>query len=97
MKRIALIVFCVLAVSPNSFSQTPADAIAKALLAAPENLRADATVIKWKPDFTYETLKKGTNGIVCYDRTGQPEQQPFMIECTTEGNLKRGGNLECGL
>ena len=89
MKRIALIIFCVLAVSPNSFSQTPADAIAKALLAAPENLRADATVIKWKPDFTYETLKKGTNGIVCYDRTGQPEQQPFMIECTTEGNLKR--------
>ena len=46
MKRIALFVFGVLMVSTNAFSQSPADPIEKALLAAPENLRADATVIK---------------------------------------------------
>ena len=33
----------------------------KALIAAPAPLRDQATVIKWKPDFTYDTLRKGTN------------------------------------
>src|SRR5688572_6054008 len=60
-----------------------------ALLAAPANLRNQATVIKWKPDFTYDTLRKGTNRLVCYDRSGQPGQQPFSIECTSLGNMDR--------
>jgi hypothetical protein len=89
MKPIVLFVLGVLAVSTNALAQAPANAIDKALLAAPANLREGATVIRWKPDFTYETLKKGTNGLVCYDRSGQPEQQPFMIECTNIGNLAR--------
>ena len=60
------------------------------LAAAPANQRADATVIKWnKADFTYETLKKGTNKTVCYDRSGFPLQQPFSIECTSTANLDR--------
>lgn len=59
------------------------------LAAAPANQRADATVIKWKPDFTYDTLKKGTNKMVCYDRSGFPLQQPFSIECTSTANLDR--------
>jgi hypothetical protein len=59
------------------------------LLAAPANLRAEATIIKWKPDHTYDTVKKGTNKIVCYDRSGFPEQQAFSIECTSLGNLER--------
>ena len=45
--------------------------------------------IKWKPDFTYDTLRKGTNRLVCYDRSGQPGQQPFSIECTSIANLDR--------
>jgi hypothetical protein len=61
----------------------------QALLAAPANLRDQATVIKWKPDFTYTTLRKGTNNLVCYDKSGMPKQQPFMIECTVMGNLDR--------
>src|SRR5918996_3866394 len=63
----------------------------RALLAAPPNpnLRNQATVIKWKPDFTYDTLRKGTNRLVCYDRSGQPTQQPFSVECTSLGNLER--------
>jgi hypothetical protein len=36
----------------------------KALLALPEGLRNQTTVIKWKADFTYDTLRKGTNGLV---------------------------------
>ena len=59
------------------------------LAAAPANQRADATVIKWKADQTYDTLKKGTNKMVCYDRSGFPLQQAFSIECTSTANLDR--------
>ena len=61
----------------------------RALLAAPANLKDQATVIKWKPDQTYTTLRKGTNRLVCFDRSGFPLQQPFSIECTMLGNLDR--------
>jgi hypothetical protein len=89
MKRIALFVLGVLAVSIGASAQAPADAIDKALAAAPANLREGATVIKWKPDYTYDTLKKGTNRLVCYDRSGFPLQQAFSIECTSIANLDR--------
>jgi len=89
MKRIAFFAFAVLAVSAIGFAQAPASAIDRALLAAPANLREGATVIKWNPDQTYETLKKGTNRLVCYDRSGFPGQQPFSIECTSIANLER--------
>ena len=62
----------------------------KALLAAPVNLRAQATVIKWNPgDWTYTTLRKGTNKLVCFDKSGFPGQLPFSTECTMLGNLPR--------
>jgi len=89
MKRIALFVLGVLAISSSPSAQAPADATATALLALPASVREGATVIKWKPDQTYETLQKGTNGLVCYDRSGFPLQQPFSIECTSMGNLPR--------
>jgi hypothetical protein len=89
MKRIALFVLGVVVVSTNALAQAPAEAIDKALLAAPDKLREEATVVSWKPDYTYETLKKGSNRLVCYDLSGRPERQPFMIECTSVGNLQR--------
>ena len=89
MKRMIPVVLSILAVSAVAFAQTPAETIEKALLAAPRQMKEGATVIKWKPDFTYETLKKGTNKLVCYDRTGQPGQQPFAVECTSLANLDR--------
>lgn len=63
----------------------------KALLASPAQpaLRNQATVIKWKADFTYDTLRKGTNQLVCYDRSGLPGHPPFSVECTQLGNLPR--------
>ena len=88
MKRVALLVLGVMAASTSAFAQASAD-LDKALLAAPANLREGATVIKWKPDFTYDTLRKGTNRLVCYDRSGFPLQQPFSIECTSIANLDR--------
>ena len=89
MTRIALFVLGVMVVSTGALAQAPDPAIEKALLAAPANLRDAATVIKWKPDFTYDTLKKGTTRLVCYDRSGFPEQQPFSVECTSVANLDR--------
>jgi hypothetical protein len=104
MKRILVIALGVLALTTSLVAQggrgTPppppplepgasqAD-VDLALLAAPPNLAGQATVIKWKPDFTYATLRKGTNRLVCYDRSGQPAQPPFSVECTSLGNLER--------
>jgi hypothetical protein len=98
MKRIVLFVLGVLAVSASMFAQappapaqtTPSDpALEKALAPAPRNAKEGATVIKWKADGTYDTLRKGTNRLVCYDRSGDPGQQPFAVQCTSLGNLER--------
>lgn len=89
MKRIVSAVLVLLALLVCSFAQTPDPAIEKALLAAPRQMQAAATVIKWKSDFTYDTLRKGTNKLVCYERPTQSVQQPFSVECTSLLNLER--------
>ena len=91
MKRMVPIVFGVLAISVSMFAQTPADSTGmdRALAAAPAQMREGATVIKWKADYTYETLKKGTNRLVCYDRSGEPGRPAFAVQCTSLANLDR--------
>ena len=89
MTRNVLIVLGMVALSTSAFAQTPDPAIEKALAAAPRNAKEAATVIKWKADNTYDTLKKGTNQLVCYDRSGDPGQQPFAVQCTSLANLPR--------
>ena len=104
MKRIAPFLAVIMAVSSSALAQGGRGAPAppapletgasqadvdKAVLALPENLRIQAMVVKWKPDFTSDTLRKGTNGLVCYDRSGFPLQQPFSVECTAVANLER--------
>ena len=89
MKRIALFVLAVMAVSIGALAQAPDADVEKALSAAPANLREGATVIKWKPDYTYDTVRKGTSKLVCYDRSGFPGQQPYSVECTSVANLDR--------
>jgi len=104
MKRIAPFLAVIMAVSSSALAQGGRGAPAppapletgasqadvdKAVLALPENLRNQAMVVKWKPDFTSDTLRKGTNGLVCYDRSGFPLQQPFSVECTAVANLER--------
>jgi len=104
MKRTFLILLGALAVSTSVWAQGrgPAPAppplepgasqadVDKALLGAPAALRDQATVSKWNPaDWTYATLRKGTNQIVCFDKSGLPGQQPFSLECTHLGNLPR--------
>ena len=88
MKRVTPIVFALLAASTGGFAQSQSE-IDTALLAAPENMRDGATVIKWKTDFTYDTLRKGTNRLVCFDKSGLPGQLPFSIECSSIANMDR--------
>ena len=104
MKRIALCVVGVMTVSAGVLAQDGRGAappppplmagasqadVDKALLAAPAPLRSQATVIKFKPDFTYDTLRKGTNRLLCFDRSGLPGQRPFSVTCTSIANLDR--------
>jgi hypothetical protein len=91
MKRTSLIVLGVLAVSAGAFAQDPNQAaIDKATRALPSaNLKAATGVIKWKPDYTYDTLKPSTNGMVCYDISDYPTHKGFMVECTMMANLPR--------
>ena len=71
-------------------AQAPAaDPFERTVAAAPRNMRAEAMIIKWKPDHTYETLRPGKNRLVCYDQSGEPTEQPYSIQCTSVGNLDR--------
>jgi hypothetical protein len=86
--KLVIAVVIVAALSVSAFAQTSPE-IDKALSAAPAQMKDGATVIKWKSDFTYDTLRKGTNRLVCYDRPIQPGEQPFSVECTSIANLDR--------
>lgn len=86
MKRVILSVLGVLAVSVTAFAQSEID---RALAAAPAPMKEGATVIKWKADGTYDTLKKGTNRLVCYDRSNEAGRPAFAVQCTSVGNLDR--------
>lgn len=89
MRRILPIAAGIVAVAAGALAQSTDAQIEKALLAAPRQMKDGATVIRWKSDFTYETLRKGTNRLVCYDRSGQPGQPAFSVECTSIANLDR--------
>ena len=105
MKRVFIIAIGALAVATSALAQGGRGAPApppplepgasqadvdKAVLAAPAQLRNGATVIKWNPsDWTYTTLRKGTNTVVCFDKSGLPGQLPYSIECTMLANMQR--------
>jgi len=89
MNRFATLIFSASAAAATMAAQNTDEVIERALAAAPRNLHDAATVIRWKPDFTYETLKKGSNRLVCYDRSGEPGRTAFAVQCTSLGNLER--------
>ncbi|MEO7134831.1 MAG: hypothetical protein ABI024_11490 [Vicinamibacterales bacterium] len=89
MKRVLLAGIGALAFSAGAFAQTPAGNFDAALAAAPANLRDAAMVIKWKADGTYDTLRPGTNRLMCYDQSGDAGEQPISSQCTSVGNLER--------
>ncbi|MCC7124704.1 MAG: hypothetical protein IT178_07635 [Acidobacteria bacterium] len=89
MKRFVMTAGVLAMMTAGAPAQDQAETIAKAVQAAPRAARDGAMVIRWKPDFTYDTLRPGTNRIVCYDQSGLPTEQPFSVQCTSVGNLER--------
>ena len=89
MKATLLITFGALAFAGSVMAQSNDELIERALTAAPRQAHDGATVIKWKSDFTYDTLKKGTNKLVCYDRSDIPGRPAFAVQCTSLANLPR--------
>jgi hypothetical protein len=85
----ALIGVGLLALAAGGYAQAPAANLDTALAPAPRNMRDGALVIKWKTDGSYDTLRPGTNRLVCYDQSGEPGEQPFAAQCTSVGNLER--------
>ena len=68
MKRTILIALGGLALTAGAFAQAPADVMERALLGAPRQVRDASTVIQWKADNTYDTLKKGWLSLFIYKR-----------------------------
>ena len=91
MKRniILILALAALSIPMGTEAQMAQATIERALAAAPARARADASVVRWHADHSYEFLKEGSNNIVCYDRSGEPGQQPFAVQCTNLGNLDR--------
>ncbi len=89
MKTFLVFALSLFSIAPLLHAQAPADQYAYILAGAPVAQREGAGVLKWKTDFTYDTLKPSTNQIVCYDQSGWPLQQAFSIECTNIGNMAR--------
>jgi hypothetical protein len=91
MKRMILIILGLasLTFSTSLYAQTDAELIERALSAAPARGRDATGVIKWNADYTYETIKEGTNTMVCFDRSGEPGRRAFAVHCTNKGNLPR--------
>ena len=89
MKSIILVVVSLLTVTTNVSAQIAELSLESVLATAPGRARADATVIKWNDDYTYETLKEGTNAIVCYDRSDERDRPAFAVQCTSMANLAR--------
>lgn len=89
MKQIILAIVGVVSVTAGAQAQMPDQEIERALAPLSGRAREGAAVVKWNADYTYTTLKEGTNAYVCYDRSGEPGQAPFSVQCTNVGNLDR--------
>ncbi len=57
----------------------PADQIAAALLAAPKERRADATVLGYNSNGEVVTLRKGSNDLICL--ADDPNDKAFSVAC----------------
>ena len=69
-------------------TQSHAEVIARATLAAPPAMQADAMVIRMATDGSHEVLRDGSNGLMCWDRSDEPTRS-FSVQCSSVENLDR--------
>ena len=73
---------------------SPAEQIAAAVAAAPEDRQADARVLGWQPDGGVTVLREGTNDLVCLsDRPGDGRFQAVCYHRSLEPFMARGREL----
>jgi hypothetical protein len=83
------IVFCFLLMASLFVrAQSTDEEIARAVMASPAAMAADAMVIRFSDDGSHETLREGSNGLICYGRSNEPGRG-FSAQCTSTGNLAR--------
>ena len=90
MKRLLFLPFTAVLL-PSALCAPSADTdIERTLLAAPASLRAEATILELRSGGSTAVLRRGSNGLICWDNEGRPGQMaPFDVQCTVEANRPR--------
>lgn len=95
MKAFAVLCFLFLSLQISAQTILPANIqIKTALLAAPPELRADATVVGYSPSGKFVTLKKGSGNVVCL--ADDPKLKGIKVACYSvklEPFMARGRQL----
>jgi len=94
MTRIALYTVLLASAAAAADVPSPEAQIAAAVLAAPSDLRADATVLGYNPRGELVTLREGKNEIVCLGN--DPTKTSFSVACyhrDLEPYMARGREL----
>ena len=89
MRQIIVVLVGVVLWSDSAAGQTATQVIEQAIGASLAKYPGEATVITWNADYTHQTLKEGTNKLVCYDRSDERDSAPFSAQCTSLANLDR--------
>ena len=91
----ALAALFVAAVRPgHAQTPDPETQIARAVLAAPDTMRADATVMGYADDGTLTTLRQGTNDLICLaDEPGDDRFHASCYHAALEPYMQRGREL----
>ncbi|MEX2584054.1 MAG: hypothetical protein WD766_12305 [Gemmatimonadota bacterium] len=89
MKKAMIALLAVTLYGSALSAQSPAEVIEAAVGETPNRFPGTASLIRWNPDHTYETIREGTNNLVCFDRSDERARPPFAAQCTHIGNLER--------
>ena len=90
MRRVFLLGLVVTALPSALDAQSVDEQIARAVMAAPANLQADAAVITFDESGEIVVVREGSNGLMCWDSSNEPGRQGiFNAQCTSELNRPR--------
>lgn len=89
MKRMLFAALGVMVTATAAQAQSDDAYVQRALAPLSGRSAEGAMVVRWNADHSYSTLKEGSNGWVCYDRSSDPGRPAFAVQCTNVGNLDR--------
>ncbi|HBE00005.1 MAG: hypothetical protein MK486_14110 [Gemmatimonadetes bacterium] len=89
MKRMVLVLVGLVVFTASAQAQTVPEVIELVVGQSLPRFPGEATLIKWNADYTYETLREGSNTLVCYDCADERDRALFSAQCTSLANLDR--------